>query len=202
MRMGGTTEARSGNRALAVVVLSGALTLSGAGFALAQQETGPPQEPEGGVTDQMMTEAVREFSPTDHIREYSIENHIAYLGEAEAEEEDVIVLETDILFAALEWELPASADSPIAELTEEVPDGASVQVHGHTDSNPVPDRYDFDNQLLSENRAEAVAEVLEGERPDLELNVEGFGEDQPAVEEDEDDPSTFAANRRVEIRYD
>lgn len=101
----------------------------------------------------------------------------------------------------MEWELPDSASSAIAELTDEVPEGAVVDVHGHTDSNPVPEPHDFDNQELSERRAEAVADVLEEERPDLELNVEGFGEDEPAVSEDEDDPSTFAANRRVEIRY-
>lgn len=40
-----------------------------------------------------------------------------------------------------------------------------------------------------------------GSRPDLELTVEGFGDSDPAVTEDEDDPDTFAANRRVEIRY-
>src|SRR5699024_11436902 len=121
---------------------------------------------------------------------------VEYLGGSEVEEEDVIVLETDILFAAMEWDLPGSAGPKIGELVEEVPEGAAVDVHGHTDSNPVPEGYDFDNQVLSENRAEAVAEVLADERGDLELNVEGFGEDQPAVEEDEEDPSTFAANRR------
>ncbi|MGO1193365.1 MAG: OmpA family protein, partial [Nesterenkonia sp.] len=77
-----------------------------------------------------------------------------------------------------------------------------VEVNGHTDSNPVPEGHDLDTQVLAENRAEAGAEVLGDERPDLELSVEGFGEDQPAVEEDEEDPDTFAANRRVEIRYD
>lgn len=114
---------------------------------------------------------------------------------------DVVVLETDLLFAAMEWELTPAANSAIVELVEEVPEGAVVGVHGHTDSNPVPEGHDFDNQEFSERRAEAVAEVLEEERPDLELEVGGFGDSDPAVTEDPDDPSTFAANRRVEIRY-
>ncbi|WP_258933650.1 OmpA family protein [Nesterenkonia pannonica] len=123
------------------------------------------------------------------------------MGESEGGEEDVISLETDILFSPMEWELPERAGSRIADLVEEVPDGVEVQVHGHTDSNPVPDEYDFDNQGLSENRAQAVADALEEERPDLQLTVEGFGDDDPVEAEDPDDPSTYAANRRVEIRY-
>ena len=100
----------------------------------------------------------------------------------------------------MEWELPEGAGPAIADLAEEVPEGATVAIHGHTDSNPVPEAYDFDNQELSENRAQAVADALAEERPDLQLSVEGFGDSNPAVEDDED-RSTFVANRRVEIRY-
>lgn len=168
-----------------------------------EAEQGAPEEPDGGLQDSAYSDAVTEYDPSDYVTQYDPQDHIERLGgTAESEDEDVIVLETDILFAAMEWELPGSAGPKIGELVEEIPDGAAVDVHGHTDSNPVPDGYDFDNQVLSENRAEAVAQVLEGERPDLELSVEGFGQDQPAVEEDEEDPDTFAANRRVEIRYD
>ena len=167
-----------------------------------EDEQGVPQEPDGGLPDSAYSDAVTEYDPSDYVTQYDPQDHIEHLGgTAESEDEDVIVLETDILFAAMEWELPGSAGSKIGELVEEIPDGAAVDVHGHTDSNPVPEGYDIDNQVLSENRAEAVAQVLEEERSDLQLSVEGFGEDQPAVEEDEEDPSTFAANRRVEIRY-
>lgn len=188
-------------RALAVVVLVGAVTLNGANSALAGEEAAAPEEPEGGLDEQAFSDAVRVFDPADAVRQFNPDEYVRHLGGTEADEEDVIVLETDILFSAMEWELPDAAGPRIAELIEEVPESAAVDVHGHTDSNPVPGEYDFDNQALSENRAEAVAEVLEQQRPDLELNVEGFGEDEPAVEEDEEDPSTFAANRRVEIRY-
>src|SRR5699024_12737511 len=108
---------------------------------------------------------------------------------------------TDILFRAMEWELPDGAGSYIVELAGEVPEDAVVDVHGHTDSNPVPDSYGFDNQELSERRAASVAEALAEERPDLELTEEGVGSDEPAVTEDPEDPSTYTANRRVEIRY-
>lgn len=163
-----------------------------AGQAEDETPQGPPPEPEGGISQGDLDSSITVWSGHDNITD---------LGDSESEEEDVVVLETDLLFSAMEWELPDSASSAIAELTEEVPEGAVVDVHGHTDSNPVPEAHDFDNQELSERRAEAVADVLEEERPDLELNVEGFGDEEPAVTEDEDDPSTLAANRRVEIRY-
>ncbi|GAA1810743.1 OmpA family protein [Nesterenkonia flava] len=137
----------------------------------------------------------------DYILRIDPEDYIDRLGTSESEEDDVIVLETDILFPAMEWELPASAAGSIGDLVDVVPEGATVRVHGHTDSNPVPEGYDFDNQQLSENRAQAVADVLEQERPDLRLEVEGFGDSQPAVQEDPEDPGTLAENRRVEIRY-
>lgn len=191
-------------RPLTAAALAGGLLLSTAAPAAAADEALPGEAPEqpGGIgspEDFVFTPEADDF-----ILRYHGGDFIDTLGGGapDDEEEDVIVLETDILFPAMEWEAPEGSGGRIAELVEEVPDGATVQVHGHTDSNPVPEEHDFDNQELSENRAEAVAEVLEEERPDLTLEVEGFGDSQPAVEEDPEDPSTFAANRRVEIRYD
>lgn len=126
---------------------------------------------------------------------------ITHLGGAEWDAEEGITLETDILFSPNKWDLPENAGETIAALVEEIPEGASIAVHGHTDSNPVnQDLFDFDNQELSENRAQAVADALAKERPDLQMTVEGFGETEPAVTEDPEDSSTYAANRRVEIR--
>lgn len=181
------------------LVSAGALLMASAAPTAAADASVLP-EPEGDIGD--YGEFITSYDEDEFISSYDPADFIESLGSAESEEEDVIVLETDILFAAMEWELPSAAGSKIGELVEEVPEGVAVEVNGHTDSNPVPEGHDFDNQVLSENRAEAVAEVLGDERPDLELSVEGFGEDQPAVEEDEEDPDTFAANRRVEIRYD
>ncbi len=197
------SERRLSLRPVSALALAGGLLLSTAVPAAADDEALPgeaPEQPDGlGSPDEFI------IAPEggDFILRYHGGDFIEKLGEGEREDEedDVIVLETDILFASMEWEVPEGSGSHIAELIEEVPQGTTVQVHGHTDSNSVPEEYDFDNQELSENRAEAVAEVLEEERPDLTLEVEGFGDTQPAVEEDEEDPSTFAANRRVEIRY-
>lgn len=181
--------------ALAASCLTGLLAAGSISAAHAEEDPHePPQEPDGGVSQ-------GDIDASIHV--WSISENIIELGSGEPEDENVIVLETDILFSSNEWGLLSSANAKIAELVEEIPEGASVQVHGHTDSLPVDESlFDFDNQELSENRAEAVADVLSDERSDLSLNVEGFGDSAPAVDEDPEDPSTFAANRRVEIRYD
>lgn len=182
---------------------AGVLVVSTALPAVADGETAPvePPEADGEIGD--YEDFITSYSSEDFINAYDPEEFINDLGSGESEDENVIVLEADILFRSNEWELPSSANAKIAELVEEIPEGASVQVHGHTDSLPVDEsQFDFDNQELSESRAEAVADVLSDERSDLGLDVEGFGDSQPAVDEDEEDPSTFAANRRVEIRYD
>ena len=165
-----------------------------------EQEIQEKPEQPAEITPGMLADSVARYTPA--IAQFSADGAIEELGAGDPEEENVIVLEADILFSSNEWDLPSSAAAKIAELAEEVPDDASVEVHGHTDSLPVDEsQFDFDNQELSENRAQAVAEVLADERSDLSLDVEGFGDTEPAVTEDEEDPSTFAANRRVEIRY-
>lgn len=162
--------------------------------AVAEVISDGPPEPGFEVTEEVLSDSITRFDATESITS---------LGGTDTDtEEDVIVLETDILFASNAWELPAPAASKIVELAAEVPEGATVQVGGHTDSRPVDrSQYDFDNQQLSEHRAQAVADALAAERPDLTLEVEGFGDEQPAVSENPDDPSTYAANRRVELRY-
>lgn len=196
-------------RPLAALVLTGGMLLSTTVPAAADEEQlpdGPPEQPQGQspAEDFVDSPDAEEFidapDADDFTQRYDGADFIDELG-GSSEEEDVIVLETDILFSAMEWEIPAGVGNTLAGLVGEIPEDATVQVHGHTDSNPVPEEYDFDNQALSENRAEAVAEVLEEERPDLTLEVEGFGDSDPAVTEDPEDLSTYGANRRVEIRY-
>ena len=162
--------------------------------AVAEVISDGPPEPGFEVTEEVLSDSITRFDAAESITS---------LGGTDTDtEEDVIVLETDILFASNAWDLPAPAASKIVELAAEVPEGATVQVGGHTDSRPVDrSKYDFDNQQLSEHRAQAVADALAAERPDLTLEVEGFGDEQPAVSENPDDPSTYAANRRVELRY-
>ena len=186
--------------ALSGIGLITGLLFSSAVPAAANDEI-PEPSPQGEVTEELIEESITRYGAEDSITGYDLDGAVEHFG-GESEEEDVIVLETDVLFSPNEWELPEVAPTRIEEVVEDVPQGASVNVHGHTDSLPVEEsQYDFDNQELSENRAQAVADVLSDVRPDLELSVEGFGDSDPAVTEDDDDPDTFAANRRVEIRY-
>ncbi|WP_120005798.1 OmpA family protein [Nesterenkonia muleiensis] len=190
-------------------LVAAVLTLPVLSAAPGAAEGAPPPDPEEAhfqyeehLSESFLNDHVSSLDPEEFVHGLDPEGFVETLADTESDEEGVIVLETDILFDPNEWELPSTAGSRLAELVEEVPEGASVEVNGHTDSRPVDETvYDFDNQALSENRAQAVADALADERPDLNLTVEGFGDSDPAVDEDEDDPSTFAANRRVEIRH-
>lgn len=116
-------------------------------------------------------------------------------------EQTVISLSSDILFEFGESTITDTAEQKIADLVDDVPDGATVQVHGHTDS---IGEEDF-NQKLSEDRAETVADVISEARSDLDLEVEGFGLHEPVEPNEiggEDNPEGRAKNRRVEIRYE
>lgn len=161
--------------------------------ALAEVISDGPPEQGFEITEQVLD---------DSVTRYDAAESVTSLGSSEPAEDQVIVLETDILFASNTWDLPAPAATRIAELAAEVPEGATVQVSGHTDSRPVDrSRYDFDNQQLSEHRAQAVADALAAKRPDLMFEVEGLGDQDPAASENPDDPASFAANRRVELHY-
>lgn len=112
----------------------------------------------------------------------------------------VVTLDTDVLFEFAEAELGESAQEAVVEAVADIPDGAQVAVVGHTDSVGS----DADNLTLSKERARAVADVIEDERDDLELDVSGKGEKDPVAANDkggEDNPEGREKNRRVEIRY-
>jgi outer membrane protein OmpA-like peptidoglycan-associated protein len=114
--------------------------------------------------------------------------------------ETIVSLSSDILFDTDDASLSKSATAKIGELVEEVPPGATVKVHGHTDSVDT-DAY---NQDLSERRARAVAAAVRTARGDLKLDVRGFGETQLKESETGDEAAVAEArseNRRVEIRY-
>lgn len=137
----------------------------------------------------------------NNVHQWSIDGAVGELETVVNEgEKTTISLATDILFTPNSWELPGAADERIADLVDEIPDGAQVQVDGHTDSTPTGE--DFDNQQLSTRRAQAVADVISGARADLDLQVEGLADSEPAEAEDPEDPATYAANRRVEIIYE
>ena len=179
--------------AAASLAASALLLALGAPAALAEGETeGPPEQP-FEITDEILQRSITVYDPARSITE---------LGGSEPAEDEVIVLEADILFPSNAWDLSDGAAARIVELAAEIPEGATVQVGGHTDSLPVDrSQYDFDNQQLSENRAQAVADALTAERPDLTLEVTGHGDAKPSAAGGGGDDAGNAADRRVELRY-
>jgi len=97
-------------------------------------------------------------------------------------------------FGIGEYTLLAEALSRIAELIPKLA-GMDLEIHGHTDSIPIA----MGNQLLSELRAQAVAEALitAGIDPEHIVAIVGHGANQPA--DPSGTPQADAANRRVEI---
>lgn len=190
-------------RSILATCLSGVLVVGGTSMAVATTQS--PEAPEPAelpdLTKDNWDGAVFATNPDDAIIRFDMDRFIEKLGDQESEEDDVIVLEADILFEPNSWELPETAAVKLEDIVEGVPEGSVVSVTGHTDSHPVPDTHDFDNQELSEKRAQAVADALESERPDFDVTSEGLGDAEPAVTENPEVPGTYAANRRVEIRY-
>ena len=194
---------RVSTRSIVATCLTGVLIVGGTSMAVAA--THSPEAPEPAelpdLTQDNWDGAVSATNPEDAIIRFDMNRFIEKLGAQESEDEDVIVLEADILFEPNSWELPETAAAKLEDIVEDVPDGSAVSVTGHTDSRPVPETHDFDNQELSEKRAQAVADTLETERPDFDVTAEGLGDTEPAATEDPEVPGTYAANRRVEIRY-
>ncbi|MDO5502466.1 MAG: OmpA family protein [Actinomycetia bacterium] len=115
-------------------------------------------------------------------------------------EETVISLSSDILFGFDSATLPENPEAKIEQILADAPEGATLKVEGHTDSRGTAEY----NQTLSEDRAQAVADVIAEVRPDLTLEVAGFGMDRPIADNtigDEDNPEGRALNRRVELRF-
>lgn len=112
----------------------------------------------------------------------------------------VVSLDTDVLFAFGKAGLSDSAEDAVVDAVQDIPDGAEVDVIGYSDSVGNTAR----NKTLSKKRAQAVADVVEEERDDLDLTVTGKGESNP-VEPNrkggKDNPEGREKNRRVEIRY-
>ncbi len=187
-------------RVAAAVLLGAVASLAAATGAVADEtwlEEPTPPEQWPTASREQLDDSVTVFD-LDEITAFTTDGSVSSVETVDKEgEETTISLATDVLFAPDEWELPEAATARIIDLVGQIPDGATVQVSGHTDSVVGA----VDNQKLSENRAEAVASVIAQARPDLDLEVAGFADTRPAVTENADDPSTFAANRRVEIVY-
>ncbi|MCL2454799.1 MAG: protein kinase [Micrococcales bacterium] len=116
-------------------------------------------------------------------------------------DQSVITISTDLLFAYASAEIDPSGVVAIRQAVRPAPRGATIQVTGHTDATGG----DEVNLPLSQQRAEAVADVIRRERPDLVVEAAGKGSSDPVASErhhdDSDDPDGRAKNRRVEIRF-
>lgn len=173
-------------RVIASAALGLALLLVPAGTALADDDV-TPLDPGITALDPSITPLAPSITPLETI--------------TTEDSGTAITLSSDILFDFGSAELDAPAAARIGELVAEIPQGAEVAVDGHTDSVP----YARGNQVLSEERAQAVADAIAASRPDLRLTVTGYGETRPVAAEEvdgQDDPAGRAQNRRVEIRYD
>lgn len=184
--------------ATTTAVALGALLLGAP--AQAEDFHDPADLPE--VTAQLAADSVRVFAVQGSVEAFSPDGSVEVIEEEVRRdgEETVVTLSSDILFEPTKAELPATAPDNLAEVLEDAPRGAEVTITGHTDS--VGD--DASNQVLSEQRAQAVAAAVATARPDLVLTVAGRGESEPAQAEtpgDAADSYARAANRRVEIRY-
>lgn len=175
----------------------GALTA----VALSILATAAPARPAGSEDPSPVTVPASFTDPTPQqvarsIQVWDPSGSVAALETESVEDGEVVVrLSSDILFAFGSSELPPAAPEQIGELLADAPEGAAVQVTGHTDDIGS----DASNQSLSEDRAQAVAGAIEATRPDLELTVAGRGESEPIA--GNDDPEGRQQNRRVEIRF-
>lgn len=206
----GVHRARDGSgllRPLGAVALAAPLLLLGAGASDAADEPlaidDLPTLTASEIADRRMAIDVRQVESIDVREVVAIDVPEIETFEPEVEEsggETVVSLQTDVLFRFGESELTSSATKAVAEAVAELPENAEVAVVGHTDSIGS----DQDNQQLSKERAEAVATVIEAERSDLTLEVNGKGESDPVAPNrtgGEDDPDGREQNRRVELRY-
>ncbi|WP_127126748.1 OmpA family protein [Georgenia sp. SYP-B2076] len=178
---------------MSAALLTLALALGGLAPVTA---TGPEDVPT--PTRQELASSVRVLDLSGTVRVLDLTNKVRALEVVETEgSTTTVTLATDILFTPDSSDLPGTAAAKIADLIVDIPQGAAVRIHGHTDSVQGA----VDNQQLSTARAEAVAGAVRAARADLRLEVAGFAATRPAVAESAADPSTRAANRRVEIVY-
>lgn len=147
--------------------------------------------------EQLVTEMESRFGtllPVD-ISAITIDLSADALSVLEAEIQETVTA-NPILFAPQSSDIDPSSDAVLADIAErllELPN-VEVEVVGHTDDQGPDD----ENQVLSENRAQAVKERLVELGVDEErINARGEGEQFPLV--DNDTPENRERNRRIEF---
>lgn len=152
------------------------------------------------VTDLSSKDAEPAASRTDL---YGITEEVVQ-GRDQDDGRETVALRTDVLFgfddAALDAAAESVLDDVIAETEERAdPEKPPITITGHTDGVGEDDY----NQELSEERADAVRDVVEESLgAGYEYEVAGEGAAHPVEEEGGDDDAwARAQNRRVEISY-
>ena len=107
----------------------------------------------------------------------------------------LITLDSGILFDVDKYDLRPEAERALANLAVVLKeaDVKAFQIDGHTDS----DASDEHNQVLSENRANAVKNFLAAQGLTAEISINGYGESRPIASNDTAEGKQ--KNRRVEI---
>ena len=107
----------------------------------------------------------------------------------------LITLDSGILFDVDKYDVRPEAERALASLATVLKeaDVKAFEVDGHTDS----DAGDKHNQILSENRANAVKNFLASQGITAEITIKGYGESRPIASNDT--PEGKQKNRRVEI---
>ena len=107
----------------------------------------------------------------------------------------LITLDSGILFDVDKYDVRPEAKRALASLAIVLKEAdiKAFEVDGHTDS----DASDKHNQILSENRANAVKNFLTSQGITAEITIKGYGESRPIASNDT--PEGKQKNRRVEI---
>ncbi|WP_236700416.1 OmpA family protein [Allosalinactinospora lopnorensis] len=173
-----------------------------------EPETYPSEAPEESPSEgDTVTYPVDDGDPEplddDYEELYGVVENVVQGRETE-DDTETVALRADVLFEFDEADLTDNAESVLEEVVEETreradPENPPITIAGHTDG--VGD--DDYNRELSEERAESVRELLEGELGgEYEYETEGHGSSDPVEREGGDDDTwARAQNRRVEISY-
>ena len=107
----------------------------------------------------------------------------------------LITLDSGILFDVDKYDLRPEAEEVLKNLAIVLKEAdiKAFEVDGHTDS----DASDKHNQILSENRANAVKNFLTSQGITAEITIKGYGKTRPVASNDT--PEGKQKNRRVEI---
>jgi OmpA-OmpF porin, OOP family len=155
----------------------------------------------GGYTDRDSAPEPSAKRIEQSVDTYSTKGSVETLAATTTDaDESTLTLGTDVLFAFDSADLDARAESAVTAQLADVPKKAKVDVGGHTDSRGG----DAVNLPLSKARAEAVADLVSAQRPDLRLTVHGYGSSQPLADETvggTPDYEAMAQNRRVELSW-